>query len=61
MTGLITLAAGLFASAIVRNIHAAIIKGDITRECEAITAHAIQNYVKSNPLITDAGSSLPQA
>lgn len=61
ITGLIALATGLFVSALVRNIHAVIIKGDITRECEAITAHAIQNYVKSNPLITEAGSSSPQA
>lgn len=52
MPGLFTLAAGLFVSAIVRNIHAAIIKSDITQECEAITAHAIQNYVKNHTAIT---------
>jgi hypothetical protein len=57
ITGLMALAGGLVVSAIVRNIHAAIIKNDITRECEAITARAIQNYVQSHPAITEMENS----
>ena len=57
IAGLMALAGGLVVSAIVRNIHAAIIKNDITRECEAITAHAIQNYVQSHPAIKEMENS----
>jgi hypothetical protein len=56
MKGLISLGAGLVASVIVRNIHEIGIKSDINRECEAITAHAIQNYVHSNLTTTAAES-----
>lgn len=61
INGLIVFAIGLFVSTIVRNIHAAIIKSDITRECEAITAHAIQNYVQKHSVVTQAERSSTQA
>ncbi len=61
IAGLMALAGGLVVSAIVRNIHAAIIKSDITRECEAITAHAIQNYAQRQTGITVTESSSTSA
>lgn len=59
MTGFVSLGAGLVASVIVRNIHAIIIKDDITRECDSITKHAIQNYVVSVPTNSKTESSIP--